>query len=187
MKTVILDRDGVINKNPPNNGYVCSWKDFTFLSNSQKAIKKLTDYGYDIFIATNQAGIGRGLFSEQQLAEIHRQMLIEIEKTGGKIKKIYFCPHHPKENCVCRKPKPGMLMRASQEYKFNISETIFIGDSISDIQAAHCAGASPILVLTGHGYNSYQHYMNPNLTDKSHKPDRIFTNLYTMSHWIVNR
>ncbi len=187
MKTVLLDRDGVINKNPPDNGYVCNWKDFAFLPNSQKAIKKLTDHGYEIYIVTNQAGIGRGIFSEQQLADVHRQMLVEIEKFGGKIKKIYYCPHHPNDNCNCRKPKPGMLMRASHEYNFNLSETFFIGDSISDIQAAQSAGVSPILVLTGHGYNSYQHYMIPHLTNKTSKPDWIFTNLYTVSHWIVNK
>lgn len=187
MKTVILDRDGVINKNPPNNGYVCNWKDFTFLPNSKNAIKKLTDYGYEIFIATNQAGIGRGIFSEQQLAEVHRQMLVEIKTAGGQIKKIYYCPHHPNENCDCRKPRPGMLIRASQEYNFNLSDTFFIGDSISDIQAAQSAGVSSILVLTGHGFNSYQHYLIPNLTYKTPKPDMIFTNLYTVSQWIVNR
>lgn len=185
MKTVILDRDGVINKNPTNWGYVCNWNDFAFLPNALEAIQNLTESGYRIFVATNQAGIGRGIFTEQQLTDIHRQMLSEIKNAGGHIDQIYYCPHHPDAGCECRKPRPGMLLRAAQEHKIDVSETFFIGDSITDIEAARQAGASPILVLTGHGRDSYSHYINSESTTKMHKPEKIFTNLYTASRWIT--
>ena len=185
MKTVFLDRDGVINRNPPDNGYVCNWADFTFIPNALEAIRYLTQNGYHIFLATNQAGIGKGIFTEQQLTEIHLQMRTEIETAGGHIHKIYYCPHHPDAECECRKPKPGMLLRAAHEHNINVSNTFFIGDSITDIQAAHSARVLPILVLTGHGRDSYNRYINSDSTAKTGKPNKIFTNLYTASRWLI--
>ena len=185
MKTIFLDRDGVINRNPPDWGYVCNWIDFTFLPNALEAIREITQFGFRIFVVTNQAGISRGIFTEQQLTEIHRKMLNEIEDAGGLIENIYYCPHHPDAGCGCRKPKPGMLLQAGHEYDIDMSKSFFIGDSITDIQAARNAGASPILVLTGHGLDSYNHYINSDSNDKTHKPDKIFTNLYTASRWII--
>lgn len=185
MKTVFLDRDGVINKSPADWGYVCNWTEFTFLPNALEAIRNLTESGYRIFIATNQAGVGRGIFTEQQLTDIHHNMLNEVEKVGGHIDKIYYCPHHPEAGCKCRKPKPGMLIQAAREHDIDISKTFFIGDSLKDIQAARNAGALPILVLTGHGRDSYNHYINSDLTTKTYKPDKIFTNLFTASRWII--
>lgn len=185
MKTIFLDRDGVINRNPPDWGYVCNWTDFTFLPNALEAIRNLTQSGFRIFVATNQAGIGRGIFTEQQLTDIHHKMLNEIENAGGHIDKVYYCPHHPDAECECRKPKPGMLLQAAHEYDVDMSNSYFIGDSITDIQAARNAGASSILVLTGHGRDSYNHYINSDSNDKTHEPDKIFTNLYTASRWII--
>lgn len=185
MKTVILDRDGVINKNPPNNGYVCNWSDFIFLPNALEAIHILTQNGYSIIVATNQAGIGKGLYSEKQLSEIHQQMLDVIEEGDGVITKIYYCPHHPDAECECRKPNPGMLLQAAQENKFDVSNTFFIGDSITDIQAAHNAGALPILVLTGHGQKTYEQYINADSTMKHYKPVKIFTSLYSAARWMI--
>ncbi len=183
MKTVILDRDGVINKNPPNSGYVTSWSDFTFLPNALEAIHNLTKSGFRIFLATNQAGIGKGLFTEKQLSIIHQQMISEINNNGGHIEYIYYCPHHPDDNCLCRKPKPGMLYSAAKEHDFEVTEACFVGDSISDIQAAQSAGAQPILVLTGHGRDSLSYF---NRSDpKTKMPNKIFTNLYSASRWLL--
>ena len=94
MKTVFLDRDGVINQNPPNMGYVRRWSEFSFIPNSRKAIRELTQNGYRIIIVTNQAGIGRGLFSEEDLKDIHSRMVSKITETGGRIDAVYYCPHH---------------------------------------------------------------------------------------------
>ncbi len=182
MKTIFLDRDGVINKNPPNRGYVRSWNDFSFLPNALQAITMLTKSGFRILLATNQAGIGKGIFTEKQLADIHQRMLAEINSNGGEIANIYYCPHHPDDGCPCRKPKPGMLKSAANEYGFNISDTFFIGDSITDISAAQSAGASPILVLTGHGRETFNYYSN----EKTDMPEKIFTSLYSASRWLQN-
>ena len=185
MKAVILDRDGVINKNPPNRGYVCNWNDFIFLPNALAAIRDLSQNGYRPFIVTNQAGIGRGIFTEQQLLDIHHRMLAEIENAGGQISKIYYCPHAPDAACDCRKPKPGMLLQAALEHNFDVSNTYFIGDSITDLQAARSADATPILVLTGHGRETYKRYVNANPTIRTCLPDKIFTNLWTASRWLL--
>lgn len=186
MKTIFLDRDGVINENPPNRGYVSSWEDFTFLPNALKAIHILTRSGFRIFLATNQAGIGKGIFTEKQLSDIHQQMLRQISSNGGDIVHIYYCPHHPDDNCPCRKPKPGMLLTAAIEHGFDVTSTFFVGDSITDITAAKQAGATPILVLTGHGRDSYKHYINSESECESGVPDKIFTNLYTAARWVMS-
>ncbi len=192
MKTIFLDRDGVINKtseespfvqNPPNYGYVRTWEGFDFLPNSRKAIRNLTQNGYRVIVVTNQAGIGRGLYTEDALNDIHRRMCAEVAAAGGKIHAVYYCPHHPDDGCECRKPKPGMLHRAAREHGIDVSKTYFIGDSLGDIEAGHSAGASTILVLTGHGRESYRRYIHSENADE--KPDKIFTNLYAAVCWLT--
>ena len=188
MKTVFLDRDGVVNRNPPNMGYVRRWSEFSFIPNSRKAIRELTQSGYRIVVVTNQAGIGRGFFSEEDLKDIHARMVSEITETGGKIDAIYYCPHHPEAGCECRKPKPGMLTRAAREHNIELSNAYLIGDSITDIEAGACAGTRTLLVLTGHGRESYDHYTNTEpfgrANNSGYCPEKIFTNLYTAARWL---
>lgn len=185
MKTVFLDRDGVINDNRINKGYIRNWSDLTFLSNALEAICNLSQNGFSIYIVTNQSGIGRGIFTEKQLSEIHARMIEQIECADGHIEKIYYCPHHPDDGCECRKPKPGLLYQAANENNIDLSKTHFIGDSTTDIDAAAAAGAIPILVLTGHGQRSYQAYNKQEYTKDTTKPLKIFTNLYTASQWLI--
>ena len=189
MKTVFLDRDGVINRNPPNMGYVRRWTEFNFIPNAKKAIRELTENGYRIVVVTNQSGIGRGLFSEESLTNTHSQMLAEISKAGGTIDAVYYCPHHPEAGCECRKPKPGMLIRARREHNIELSSAYLIGDTVTDIQAGQRAGTKTFLVLTGLGQNSYYHYINTKPcehTDKNgYYPEKIFTNLYSATRWLI--
>ena len=189
MKTVFLDRDGVININPPNKGYVRRWSEFAFIPNAQKAIRELTQNGYRIIVVTNQAGIGRGLFFEENLLDIHARMVSEITETGGRIDAVYYCPHAPDAGCTCRKPKPGMLIRARCEHNIELSSAYLIGDSTTDIEVGQRVGAKTLLVLTGHGQESYHHYMNAERcgrADKNgHCPEKIFTNLYTATRWLL--
>ena len=189
MKTVFLDRDGVINRNPPNKGYVRRWSEFAFIPNARKAIRELTQNGYRIIVVTNQAGIGRGLFSEADLKAIHARMVSEITETGGRIDAVYYCPHAPDAGCACRKPKPGMLIRAKCEHNIELSNAYLIGDSTTDIEAGQRVGAKTFLVLTGHGQESYHHYMNAEpfgRADKNgHCPKKIFTNLYAATRWLL--
>ncbi|RKU29744.1 D-glycero-beta-D-manno-heptose-1,7-bisphosphate 7-phosphatase [Candidatus Poribacteria bacterium] len=190
MKTVFLDRDGVINRNPPNMGYVRRWSEFHFIPNARKAIRELTENGYRIVVVTNQSGIERGLFSEESLTNTHSRMLAEISKAGGTIDAVYYCPHHPDTGCECRKPKPGMLMRAAREHHIELSSAYLIGDSVTDIEAGQRAGTKTFLVLTGLGQKSYHHYINTKPcqhTDKNgYFPEKIFTNLYSATRWLIS-
>lgn len=189
MKTVFLDRDGVINRNPPNMGFVRRWSEFNFIPNARKAIRELTENGFRIVVVTNQSGIGRGLFSEESLTNTHSRMLAEISKAGGTIDAVYYCPHHPDAGCECRKPKPGMLIRAAREHNIELSSTYLIGDTVTDIEAGQRAGTNAFLVLTGLGQESYHHYINTKLCGRTGKngyyPEKIFTNLYSATRWLL--
>ena len=190
MKTVFLDRDGVINRNPPNMGYVRNWTEFSFIPNARSAIQKLTQSGYRLFVVTNQSGVGRGLYSEEDVKDIHCRMMAQIAEAGGKIDAAYYCPHHPDAGCECRKPKPGMLKRAAQEHNIDLSSAYFIGDVLTDIQAGKRAGTKTFLVLTGLGQESYHDYINAKSGRYENKeeycPDKIFTNLYAATRWLLS-
>lgn len=147
---MFLDRDGVINENLEND-YVKTWGEFKFIPKAREALKALTEAGWDVIVISNQAGIGKGIVSAQAVERINKRMMEEIERCGGRIKEIYYCPHRPDENCECRKPKPGMLFRAARESGIELSESYLIGDKISDIQAGAQAGCKTILVKTGLG------------------------------------
>ena len=135
---VILDRDGVINEDSPN--YIKSVDEWIPVPGSLQAIAKLTEAGYKVFIATNQAGIGRGKLTLVTLKKIHERMSIEIERFGGKIEDIQFCPHHPDDKCDCRKPKPGMLTNLAKTHDLDLTQGYFVGDSMKDLLAAEAAG-----------------------------------------------
>lgn len=152
MKVVFLDRDGVINEFPGNGNYVTKVKDFRFIPGSVEAIKTLTEQGYTIFVVSNQAGVGKGVYSRDKLNRITRNMLRNIEKAGGKIRKVYYCTHRSEDNCSCRKPGIGSILNAMQSMNKSIrsaKKTFFVGDTKADILAGHNAGCSTIFVLSG--------------------------------------
>lgn len=149
MKLIILDRDGVINldsdqfiKNPDE------WKP---LPGSLEAIARLSQADYHIVVATNQSGIGRGLFDMATLNAIHDKMLKSVTHAGGRIEAIFFCPHVADANCNCRKPKSGMIEEIATRYNTDLKGVPAIGDSLRDLEAAARLGAQPILVRTGKG------------------------------------
>lgn len=144
MSTLFLDRDGVINENRADS--VKSWDEFCFLPGAKEAIARLTKADHHIIVCTNQAGVARGCLSRETLEDIHRRMVAEMAQAGGRIERVYYCPHGKDENCSCRKPRPGMLLRARDELGLDLNEALLIGDSLSDIQAALAAGVPPILV-----------------------------------------
>ncbi len=131
--------------------YVKYVQEFKFLPGSLSALKKLAELPYPIVIITNQAGIGRGLMTEDTLAEIHAVMLQKVNTSGGRIDAIYYCPHHPNDRCTCRKPQPGMLLHAAHDLQLDLSRSFMIGDTEKDLQAAHAAGCYPVFVQTGLG------------------------------------
>lgn len=156
MSTILLDRDGVINENRAD--YVKSWDEFRFLPGAREAIARLTAAGHRIVVCTNQAAIARKLLTIETIEDIHRRMLAEIAETGGRIERVYYCPHGKDEHCPCRKPRPGLLFQARDELGLDLRDAIFIGDSITDMQAALAAGVFPILVLTGLGMGQLRNY-----------------------------
>ena len=158
MSTIFLDRDGVINENRAD--YVKSWHEFCFLAGSREAIARLSQAGHRIIICTNQAAVARGHISIETVEDIHRRMVESIAEFGGMIEKVYYCPHGKDENCACRKPRPGMLLRARDELGVDLNDAVFIGDSMTDVQAGLAAGVDSILVLTGLGIEQFRDHLN---------------------------
>jgi D-glycero-D-manno-heptose 1,7-bisphosphate phosphatase len=137
---VILDRDGVLNKKPPRGEYVRDWSEFEWLPGALEALQLLKQANYRVVIVSNQAGIGRGVMSETDLLQIHDRMRADASAAGGRIDEIYHCPHHWKDDCECRKPKPGMLFQAQRDLNLDLSRTVFVGDDERDGEAADQAG-----------------------------------------------
>ena len=149
MKLVILDRDGVINHDSVN--YIKSPSEWKAIPGSLEAIARLTQTGYKVVVATNQSGIGRGLFDMDTLNAMHEKMHRAVQALGGRIDAIFYCPHAADADCECRKPKAGMFRRIAGCFNADLRNAVAIGDSLRDLEAAVTAGAKPILVLTGKG------------------------------------
>lgn len=143
-KAVYLDRDGIINRKLEKD-YVKNWDEFHFLPDTIKAIKTINEKGYLVIVVTNQRGIAKGLMTEKDLQEIHRRMCEELQKHGAYIDDIFYCPHDIKDNCNCRKPKPGMLIEAQKKWNIDFAQSYIIGDSESDIEAGKRVGCKGIL------------------------------------------
>jgi D-glycero-D-manno-heptose 1,7-bisphosphate phosphatase len=147
---IFLDRDGVIIENRPH--YVRSWQDVEFIPGSLQAIVRASALPYKIVIITNQAGIAKGLIAPTIAEEINRCLIHIIQQAGGRVDGLYMCPHKPEDDCDCRKPRPGLLIQASQALHIYLSSSILIGDNLSDLQAGQAAGISQLfLVQTGLG------------------------------------
>ncbi len=148
-KVIFLDRDGVMNEDPMELKYVTKWAKFKFLPGVKRAIKKLTDAGYSIYVVSNQAGIAKKYYSLKALRHITKRMLSQIKEFGGRIKAVFYCPHRDEDNCGCRKPKTGLFRKALKKGKIDFSKTFFIGDNIIDVEAGRSIGCKTILVLCG--------------------------------------
>jgi D-glycero-D-manno-heptose 1,7-bisphosphate phosphatase len=178
MSAIFLDRDGVINEN--RVGYVKSWSEFRFLPGSREAIAKLTRAGHRIIVCTNQAGIARGTISVESVEEIHHRMKERISNVGGKIERVYYCPHDRDEDCSCRKPRPGMLLRARDELDIDLHDAVFVGDSITDLRAGLAAGIHTMLVLSGLGLDQFREHHH-----EVNGPFRISMNLMHAAELIL--
>lgn len=146
---VILDRDGVINRDSP--AFVKSVDEWIPLPGSIHAIAELHRAGFTVTVASNQSGIARRHFDRNALQSMHRKLRRLVATEGGRIDRIVVCPHGPDDGCDCRKPKPGLLRRLGRHYKTSLDGVPVIGDSLRDLQAAAATGARPILVRSGNG------------------------------------
>lgn len=176
-KYVLLDRDGVINHD--SGDFIKSPEEWLPIDKSLEAIALFNKHGYQVVIITNQSGVGRDLYSDAVLTDIHLKMTRLTEAKGGKISHIYYCPHLPDAACKCRKPKPGMLQQFSQDADAPLDDIYFIGDSLRDIEAGIAAGAKSLLVKTGNGKKTLA--ANPDLNIP------IFENLYDAAEYIISK
>jgi len=175
---IFLDRDGTVNDEVD---FLTSPDDLTLLSGTASAIHEANYHGWKVFIITNQSGIARGLLTEPQLEIIHDALRLHLRAEHATVDAIYYCPHHPEFNqpCECRKPKIGMLLRAQQEFRIDLTHSYVIGDKMIDIETARNAGARGILVLTGYGKTELALCRQHNL-----KIDFVAENLYDAIQYI---
>ena len=153
-KAVFLDRDGVSNV---DNGYLFRIEEIEWVEGAKEAVGYLTKNGYEIFVVTNQSGIARGYYDHEDVHQLHEYMNNEFAKVGGKVTEFYYCPHHPTKGtipeysveCECRKPKPGMLLKAIKQYDIDPNRSFLIGDKETDIEAAAAAGVQGYLFTEG--------------------------------------
>lgn len=159
MRLVILDRDGVINHE--SEAYIKSPDEWIPIPGSLDAIARLNWVGFTVVVATNQAGVGRGLFNLSALEKIHEKMAASLAKVGGHLDGIFLCAHRPEDNCGCSKPKPGLFKQIAKQFHANLHAVPVIGDSLRDIAAAQAVDARPILVRTGYGEETSRQLSNP--------------------------
>ena len=172
MKVLFLDRDGVINK---DLNYVCKKEDFYFKYGIFKLLKKASEQNYKIIIITNQAGIGRGFYSEDEFWLLMDWVLSKFLQKGISIEKVYFCPHHPthgkgiyKKNCKCRKPNSLLFEKAKKDFNIDISKSIMIGDKESDLEAAQKAGITKLILLKNiYMFNKKEYTVAKSITEIS--------------------
>jgi D-glycero-D-manno-heptose 1,7-bisphosphate phosphatase len=146
---ILLDRDGVINEDSPD--YIKSVEEFVPLPGALEAMARLHHAGFKLGICTNQSAVGRGLISDDGVREIHQRIHVELQRLGGALAGIAYCPHLPTDDCDCRKPKPGMLLSLMGSLDATAAQTTFVGDSMRDLEAAAAAGCRGVLVRTGNG------------------------------------
>lgn len=178
MKLILLDRDGVINYDSPN--FIKNPDEWIPIPGSIEAIAKLTKLGFTLVLCSNQSGLGRGLFTLEDLNAINAKMITAVEKLGGKLSGIFVCPHTAKDNCNCRKPKTQMISDICQRFKLeDATGIIMVGDSKRDLLAIKTAGGVPVLVKTGNGIKTLKDGTIPEGT-------LVFNDLRDFSNYMTN-
>lgn len=177
-KVVFLDRDGTVIE---EKDFIKSPEEIEFIPGSIEGIRTLRKLGYKIIVISNQSGIGRGILTENMVKEVNDSFIQQLRERGAPIVALYFCPHHPDDDCDCRKPNTGMIHRAVVEHKLDLEKAVIIGDKLSDIELGKRVGAKSILVLTGYGRKERE-----KLEDATVKPDFIADDLLGAVNWLKN-
>jgi len=184
---VFLDRDGTVCEEV---GYVNHVSRCRLMPRSAEAIRLLNEAGRRIAIVTNQAGVARGYFKEDMILAVHERLRGLLAESGARVDRIYYCPHHPTAGeppyrgaCDCRKPLPGLVLRAARELGIDLTRSYMVGDSARDVQAAQAAGVTPVLVLTGYGRGEWEHQRER----FSVPPAYVAEDLLDASRWILAR
>jgi D-glycero-D-manno-heptose 1,7-bisphosphate phosphatase len=176
-RAVFIDRDGTISEEVGYVNHVSRYRVFPFAA---EAVRTLNEAGWLAVLVTNQAGVARGYFKEELIGEVHKVLATELEREGARLDAVYYCPHHPsvgeppyRFDCDCRKPRPGLLLRAARELGLDLSRCWMVGDRYSDTELARNAGARSALVLTGYGRGELEHQSHA----WPHRPDLVAENL----------
>jgi D-glycero-D-manno-heptose 1,7-bisphosphate phosphatase len=176
---VILDRDGTINQD--SDDYIKSPEEWVALPGAIDAIAKLNHAGWRVVIASNQSGLGRGLFDVATLNQMHDKMNKALANAGGRVDAIFYCPHTPDDHCHCRKPLPGLFEQIGERLNVDLKEVHAVGDSLRDAQAAAASGCMPHLVLTGKG----EQYAGLALPDGFPSQTRVHSDLAAFADWLL--
>ena len=171
---VFLDRDGTINQ---DTGYIDSPERLFIIDGAASAIKRLNSKGFRVVVITNQSGVGRGYFTKEAADSVNKKLEEVLKREGAHLDGIYYCPHHPDDNCECRKPRIGLLEKARNDLAIDFKKSYVIGDKGSDIEIAQSIGGKGILVLTGSGKDEKQKL--------DHEPSYIATDLKDAVEWII--
>lgn len=184
---VFLDRDGTVAEEV---GYVNHVSRIRLLPGSAEAIRRIRRHGFLAIVVTNQSGVARDYFEESLVLQANDRLQELLREEGTALDAIYYCPHHPREGvppyrceCDCRKPRPGMLLRAAREYAIDLSRSYMVGDGIVDVGAANAAGTRSVLVLTGYGRGHVEHRRSRWIVE----PDHIVADLPAAVDWILDR
>ena len=185
-RAVFIDRDGTMSEEV---GYLNHSSRFRLFPYTATAIKHLNESGWLAIVVTNQAGVARGYFSEDMIETVHAQMTKDVTANGGRIDAIYYCAHHPSVGeppyrvaCDCRKPQPGLINRAAEQFDVDLSSSWMIGDRYSDVELARNAGVKSMFVLSGYGRGEWEHQR----TTWSAQPDLVAENLLEAVQMIVS-
>ena len=173
-RAVFLDRDGVL---MADTNYVGHVERVVILDQAPAAMRRLQAAGYRLFVVTNQSGVGRGYFTRAAVEEIHALLDRQFATAGTRVDRYYVCPHHPEDNCECRKPKPKSLLDAASEYGLDLAQCFMVGDRASDIQCGQNAGTRTVLVLTGAGPET--------LASGKSQPDFVAADVSAAADWIL--
>ena len=176
-RAVFIDRDGTISEEVGYVNHVGRYRVFPFAA---EAIRTLHEAGWLAILVTNQAGVARGYFREELIVEVHGLLARELERGGARLDAIYYCPHHPsvgeppyRQDCDCRKPRPGLIRRAASEFELDLPACWMVGDRYGDTELARNAGVRSALVLTGYGRGELEHQSHA----WEHRPDLVAENL----------
>ncbi|MEJ5251014.1 MAG: HAD family hydrolase [Chthonomonadetes bacterium] len=176
---VFLDRDGVINEDPVE--FVTRPEELQLLPASAQAIARFNALGVPVIVCSNQSGVAKGLYTLEDLQRISERLQELLSEYNARIDAFYYCPHDDSDGCDCRKPKPGLLLRAAREHCIALERSVFVGDSWRDIVAGRSAGVKTVLVLSGH--------VKPEMLDspemQNHPPDHVAPDLHGAVEWIL--
>ena len=185
-RAIFIDRDGTLNEEV---GYIDQPARLRLFPFAAEAVRLINTAGWRAILVTNQSGVARGLFSEEQLADLHQHLVAALAHEGARLDAIYYCPHHPTEgelpyrqDCDCRKPKPGLLIRAAQDFNLDLAQCFVVGDRYRDIEMAHRTGASGMLVMTGYGRDEYEQER----ASWPQAPEHVAENLLEAVQWILS-